>query len=335
MKAASWLLCLVLILSCVAGCSATSGSGTNSGSGANSNTDAYADYPNGPITLIVPFGAGGEHDLVARAMVACMSKQGFQIVVQNMEGSSGIIGTMEAINSKPDGYTILMSSPEVLASQFATGTAKEPLHAQLLYLGNFVYDAGMICVSKNSPYNTLEELVAAAKEKPGEMNWASVGSNGKNQLDALSTMKAMDVEFNYVPYENAAKSRAAVMGGHAVVYHSYVSGAKASIEAGELKPLAVASEERVSFFPEVPTLKELGYDCIFGLTRGWDAPFDIPKEIADKLSGAMKTAFDSEEGQKALKDMGANPYWMTGDEMMEYGKEQYEIYAEMFKILDK
>lgn len=328
---ASLFLCLILVLGCLTGCGSDSGS--DSAGGTDSEPDEYADYPNGPITLIIPFGAGGEHDLAGRAMIPFMEKQGFQLVVQNVEGSSGLIGTMEVMNREADGYTILMSSPEVLAAQYASGTADQPLHEQLCYLGNFVYDAGIICVAADSPYKTLDDLIAAAKEKPGEMNWASVGSGGKNQMDALSAMKAMGIELNYVPYENASKSRAAVMGGHAAVFHAYVSGAKATIDANELLPLAVASEERVSFLPDVPTLKELGYDCVFGLTRGWDIHADTPDEIVNKFTEALKAAYDSDEAQKALLDLGANPYWMSGDEMMEYGKEQYAIYSEMFKIL--
>ena len=311
MKKLVWLLVAVLCMTIMIGSSAT------------------AEYPERSITVVVPFGAGGEHDMVARVIAQQMQKWGYTFVVQNTTNSSGT--TIDYLNDKKkhDGYTLLMHSHEVMASQYLSGSVPYEVHDKIVYLGNFVFDPLILCVAKDSPYNSLQDIIDAAKEKPDEIKWASVSASGKNAWDAQYLYGLFDAQFLYVPYENASLSRAAVMGGHAEVYHAYVSGAKISIDAGELKPIAVGAPERVPFLPDVPTLKELGYDAEVGLTRCWDISPEVDQAIIDRLVKDLKECLESEETQTALYELGATPVWRTPEEMLAYGQEQFDIYKGM------
>ncbi len=337
-------MCFCIMVLMLSGCG-SSGSGNSEATSAPEKTTAAeaekaepaeteaakapADYPAKTITVIVPFGAGGEHDMTARVMAARLQEMfGWTVVVQNTSGAS--VAAMEYYNDKKntDGYTLFMHSPEVMASSYVGGDIPEPLYEKFTYLGNFVYDPMVICVSADSPYNTLEELLEAAKADPKGINWASVSAAGKNVMDAQNFWKIAGVEFNYVPYDNASESRVAVLGGHDDVYHAYASGAKASVDAGELKCLAVGSAERLEFWPDVPTLKECGFDLQVGLTRCWDIHPDVEQGIKDLLTEKLHECWADEATQKKLTDMGQSPSWMTDEEMREYGEYYYTVYSD-------
>ena len=141
------------------------------------------------------------------------------------------------------------------------------------------------------------------------------------------------VSFNYVPYDDASKSRAAVMGGHADVFCSFASGAKSSIDNGELKALAVGAAERLEFWPDVPTLAEVGCDLQVGLTRCWDIHPDTPQEIKDTLTEKFEACVADPETQARLLELGQSPFWMTDQEMHEYGEYYYGVYQEIYARL--
>ena len=320
-------LCVILVS---AGCSIETGGGGSTAV----NEDGELNYPGDKaVTVVVPFSAGGEHDLTARAIGNEMAKWGYTIVIQNTTGDTATALDYFHNEGNADGYTLLMNSPEVMACAHATGTLEEPLYEDLIYLGNFVFDAGVICVSADSPYNTLEELLEAARAEPGALSWASVGTAGKNYLDSREMMNVLGADFNYVPYSAASESRAAVLGGHADVFYAYVSGAKATVDSGELKVLAVAADERSTYFPDAPTLKELGYDLSVGLTRCWDAHPDTDPAIVEKLTNDLHECLMAEETVEILDGMGLSPNWMTNEEMHDFADLWYDNYTELYQEL--
>lgn len=318
-------LAAALFLS-AAGCSKP----TESSGGGSSAADGY---PEKAITVIVPFSAGGEHDLTARTIATRLQEMfGWTVTIQNTTGDSA--AAIEYMKGDyTDGYTLFMHSPEVMAASLVSGQLNEPYYEDFVYLGNFVYDPLCICVTADSPYNTIEDLFAAAKED-GSINWACVGAGGKNEMDAQNLWDIAGVSFNYVPYDDASKSRAAVLGGHAEVYQSYASGAKSSVDAGELKVLAVGADERLDFWPDVPTLKECGYDVTVGLTRCWDIHPDTPQEIVDVLTEKLEECVADPTTQEQLIAMGQSPSWMTNEEMHEYGEYYYGVYGDIYAKLN-
>lgn len=320
------LLTLVLVLSFTACGPANNG---NENGGGESET-AKLEYPTKAITVIVPFSAGGEHDLTARVVAQRMKEMfGWDIVISNTTGDAA--ATIEYMNDSgnADGYTLIMQSPEVMASEYVTKQVDRDYFNTSVFLGNFVYDPTCISVAADSPFSTIEELFAYAKEHPGELNWASVGTGGLNQMNAENLWDIAGVEFNYVPYDDASKSRAAVLGGHADVFQSFASGAKASVDSGELRALAVGATERLAYWPDVPTLLEIGTDLQTGLTRCWDIHPDTPQEIIDILTSHLKQCLEDDTTRNQLIEMGQGPMWMTNEEMRKYGAYYYDVYSEI------
>ena len=299
-----------------------------------SNGKKSDNYPEKPITVIVPFSAGGEHDMTARTIATRLQEMfGWTVVIQNTSGDSAATIEYMKDSGNADGYTLFMHSPEVMASGFVSGQLKEDYYKQFTYLGCFVYDPLCISVAADSPFNTIEELFAYAKAHPGELNWAAVGAGGFNQMNSENLWSVAGCEFNYVPYDDASKSRAAVLGGHADVFCSFASGAKSSISSGELKALAVGSSERLDYWPEVPTLMEVGCDLQVGLTRCWDIHPDTPQEIVDILTKKLQECLNDAGTQAKLIELGQNPNWMTNEEMHNYGEYYYGVYKDIYARL--
>lgn len=293
------------------------------------------DYPKKDITLVVPFAAGATHDLITRAFGSLMSERfGVNVVVQNIAGSGGLIGSKDVQGRPADGYTIAIACPEVFATDMIKGAAEEGWIDQWEWIGNWSLDPGIVCVAADSPYNTLEELMAAAKAAPGELRWASTGTGGKNNLDSMYIWKLCgDANFTYVPYGQGVEARTAVQGGHAEAVYNYASESAASVQAGELKALVVTSAERLDFLPDVPTLKELGMDAEMGLTRPWCVKKGTPTEIVEFLEKTCEELYNSPEGAEIRTTMNAAPGWMTGEELKQWGYDWFEVYSDLYAQL--
>lgn len=252
----------------------------------------------------------------------------------NIEGGSSAIGTMEAYNRKPDGYTILCSMPEALMAYHLGGVLKVPAHEDLEMIATVVYDGNVISVAKDSKFKSIEDVIAYAKENPGKLNWASVGAKSSNEQASAEFWQAAGIEVNYVPYDSASKSRVAVMGGHADVLFGQISEIKAVVDSGDLIPLAVSTAERSKFFPDAPTFKELGYDIENGLHRGFMAPKGTPKEIINKLEAALKDVSENPEFIKLLEEnLGYQAQFVGADELEAYIEERWPIQESLYKLI--
>lgn len=327
------MLCIVLALGSFTACGGTE---TDAGGEAQvpaAEEDPYADFPEKPLTLIVPYAAGGESDIISRPIAQFMKDAGYTAVVQNIEGASGNIGVMEAYNANPDGYTFMLHMPESMEIYAQSGDLPGGALDMMKMIANVVLDSGVISVAPDSEFQSIDDVIAYAKEHPGELKAASTGTMGYNQVSSEMLYKAMGVEVTYVPYENAAKARAAVMGGHADIFHCYLSGAVAPTKNGEIRPLAIAAKERFSHLPDVPTLIELGYDMTWGFHRSFMTTAETPDEIVAKLEEAIKTAFDSPEVQEAYKGMGFNSYFQSAAELTKDLEEQMPVVAKAYQDL--
>ena len=330
-KLVAMILSLALALS-LASCGEKPAPAASSGSG-SSETDPYADYPNKTIEVVVPYGTGGTHDLVARLVAPYFSDLGYDVQITNISGASGMTGTNEFLSRDSDGYSIVMMSPEVLAGQAAVGTLDNELWHDLEYIGCWVRAPRTITVDADSPYQTLDDLIAACREKPGELNWEANGSTGASPLGAQLTWDLLDIECNYVPSENVPDGVAALMGGHVDAAAYLLSEVLSYHEAGELRILAISAEERSPLCPDIPTLNELGYKGViseYDLTRCWAVKGDTPEPIIEKLRDTFKKVYDNEDLQNQLIKMGANPAYMTGDELQACGDEWFQVYKDAF-----
>lgn len=249
-------------------------------------------WPDRPIELVVGFAPGGGTDLTARALAVFLEKElGATVVVQNKPGASSAIALAYVARAKPDGYTLAMTNMPGLVS---LPIERKPGFGgdDFTYLANLVRDPSAFSVASDSPYQTLDALIAAAREKPGSISYGSTGVGTDDHLALVVFQAATGTRLNHVPYNGAGPLRSAVLGGHTVI---------GGLNLGEVMPyhgknmrvLAQASEKRSALGPDVPTFKEQGVDLVFASERGIVAPKGLPAEVSDKLRKALgKVAAD-------------------------------------------
>jgi len=259
---------------------------------------AQSNYPNKPINFIVPYGAGGSADSRSRQLAQKMSlllKQ--PIVIDNKPGAGGNIGTEFIARAAPDGYTIGMGN-------FA------PMAVNKTLFGNLRYDPEtdlspivlvekgplVLVVNPNSPYKTINDIVAAAKAKPGVLTFSSGGIGGSHQLSAELFEQNSGIEMIHVPYKSGSAALTDLMAGNVDIMFDQMYSAVPNIKADKLRPIAITSKKRSPLLPNVPSFAELGYPKVEVLNwQGLIAPKGTPKVIIDKLNAAAN---------EALKDPG-------------------------------
>ena len=302
--------------------------------GAGGSEEA-AVYPADHITVYVPFPAGGSTDLMARIIAEPLGEiLGVPLVVENRPGGGGAIAMNALSKADPDGYTIALTSlgPAMLTpNQGDVGyTDKEfaPI-CQTSFLPT------MLFVSSDSEYDTLDELVAAAKEKYGEMTYASTGAGGTGHV-ACELFQAELGEsglFNMVPFDSGVEATTAVLGGHIVFSLGDAGDTADHITDGNLRVLAIASEERDSWFPDIPTFREQGYDVIIGPWWGFAAPIGTPKEIIDVLDDAIKEALENQTVVEQMMNINSPVVYTETTAFTEKWHRDFEMYRTMIQAI--
>jgi tripartite-type tricarboxylate transporter receptor subunit TctC len=275
---------------------------------------AQAEYPEKPIEVIVGYSAGGGTDVMARTTMPFVEKylgEGTSIVVKNMPGASGQIGITEVAGSDADGYTLgTFNLPGMMARTLDREAGYD--RDSFTYLANVVNDPNVIVTSKDSGIETVEDLIAAAKENPFAITVGMSSLGGDDHFLLIKLQKQTETDFTIVPFKGSAPARTAVMGGHVAVGIFNVS--EIAKFQGELNVLGIAQAERSDFAPEVATFREQGLDLINGSMRGVVAPAGLPEDVAAKLRDAFEKAAQDPEFIKAMTDT-ANPVEVvTGDD---------------------
>lgn len=267
---------------------------------------AQAEYPEKPIEVIVGYSAGGGTDVMARTTMPFIEKylgEGSSIVVKNMPGASGQIGITEVAGSDADGYTLgTFNLPGMMARTLDREAGYD--RDSFTYLANVVNDPNVIVTSKDSGIETVDDLIAAAKENPFAITVGMSSLGGDDHFLLIKLQKQTETDFTIVPFEGSAPARTAVMGGHVAVGIFNVS--EIAKFQGELNVLGIAQAERSDFAPEVATFREQGLDLINGSMRGVVAPAGLPEDVAAKLRDAFEKAAQDPEFIKAMTDT-ANP----------------------------
>ncbi|AVQ79457.1 MULTISPECIES: tripartite tricarboxylate transporter substrate binding protein [unclassified Variovorax] len=248
------------------------------------------DYPNHTVELVVPYQPGGGTDALARAFADASRKHMSEsIVIVNRPGAGGAIGWNEVIHSRPDGYKLAVLTVELLTLPHL-GLAKFN-YDDFQPIAQLNADPAAITVKADSPYNTIEEFLAAAKKKPGELGVGNSGTGSIWHLAASALEDKTGARFNHIPFQGAGPAVLALLGGH--VDAVAVSPAEVStyVQGGKLKMLMVMADKRLAAFDKVPTAKERGIDISIGTWRGLGAPKNTPPEVMAKLRDiAAKTA---------------------------------------------
>ena len=280
---------------------------------------AQASYPSKPIRLVVPYTPGASNDTLSRATGEAMSPLlGQPIVIDNRPGAGGMIGAEHVARAEPDGYTIL----NVQAS-FATNAAiraKMPydVFRDFAYIGMMARSPMLVVVHPSMPVKALKELVALARKRPGDLNYGSSGTGGSNHLATELFAKTANIRITHVPYKSIGPAMTDLQGGHVQMVITSLPSALTQVKAGRLKALAVAGEQRSSFAPEIPTVKESGIPYVSELWWGLAAPGKTPPEIIDRLSDALRKAMQTPGLKQRYATEGAEAVPMTPQEFTKY-----------------
>ncbi len=312
------LLALILCLGLVAGCGQKS---------APAAPAATPKYPEKPITVIVPFAPGGGTDILTRAIQKYFPHD---LVPINIEGASGLVGAQQALNAKPDGYTILGHNPMNLLSQYLAGTTDKALYKDLKTICYIVDDYTIVTTNKATGWKTWDDVVKAAKAKPGSIKWGVTGAAGQSAADSLRAMKAFGLDIVLVPYDGGAGTRTALLGNHIQIETSTGSDIRKVVESGDVIPLAAISSIRSPFLPKVPTYRELGADVASGAPRAYYAPPGISKENLDKLVAAFKKVSENPEFKTYIKTLGYDVKFVGPAEADKWIEEQHKIFKPLF-----
>src|SRR6195952_4955554 len=291
------------------------------------------DYPTRPIKVIVPFGAGGPADVTARLIGNLLQETfGQPFVVENRTGAGGVIGTVEAAKSTPDGYTLLMMSNTQTANESLVPQRKYELMRDLAPIAPVNYSDLVMVVNPSVPAKTLQEFVALAKSQPGKLNYALSGQGTPYHMagELFKTMAGIDVV--HVPYRNSGEARSGVIGGQVQMMIDAVTAMAPNVTEGQVRALATTGKMRSSVLPDVPTVIEAGiagYDATIWL--GLMAPAGTPKPIIDKLNAAVNAAVKRPDIVKLWTGQGAVPMSMTPEEFDKYLRGDIVKWAEVVK----
>jgi tripartite-type tricarboxylate transporter receptor subunit TctC len=277
---------------------------------------AMAAYPDKPIRLIVPFPAGGNADIVARAIGNELSKNlGVSVVIENRGGAGGALGSEIVAKAPADGYTIMMVS----ASHVINPSMQKKLPYDTIkdFAGiSLVADVPtVLIVHPSRPYKTLKELIAFAKENPGKINFASAGNGTVGHLSGELLKSMAQIKMEHVPYKGNGPAMTDLLGGHVDILFGSMPSAIPHIQSGMLRALAVTAAKRSDAAPNIPTTAEAGMPG-FEVSTGFGlfAPAKTPRPIINKLHDEVVKALKLAEVRERLASQGAEPIGSTPEQ---------------------
>ena len=261
-------------------------------------------YPTRPITLVVPFPPGGVADLTARPLAAALERVLKQPVgVVNKQGAAGAVGMQSVAVAKPDGYTLLIGLVSISTiPEVDTLLGRTPAYTrdQLVGIARLNADPPVLVVGAERPWKSLKELVDDARRHPGEITYASSGLYGASHVPMEMLLHAARLKMRHLPTTGGGPATTAVLGGHAALWPSPPGIALPHIKAGKLRPLATFGAARLTALPDVPTLKELGYDVEYYLWAGLFAPRGLAPSVFTMLRDATRRAVQDPEFRSAM-----------------------------------
>jgi tripartite-type tricarboxylate transporter receptor subunit TctC len=281
-------------------------------------TSAQAqDYPTRPITLVVPYAAGGGNDVMARTVADKMSRTlGQQVIIENRAGAGGSTATRAVAKAAPDGYTLVIGGTGTLAVNptLYQNVGYDP-RKDFAPVGLIGTSALVVLVNKDLPVNNVRELIALAKKEPGKLNYASAGVGSGIHLATVLFEMMADIKLTHVPYRGSAPALTDLLGGHVSVYFSSMPPAIGLVKDGKVRALAVTDFIRSFVFPDLPRVSEAGlpdYDAV--LHYGIVAPAGTPKPIVDKLNAALNAALRAPDTVERMAVDGTEPLIVTPEQ---------------------
>jgi tripartite-type tricarboxylate transporter receptor subunit TctC len=277
-----------------------------------STAAAAQDYPVKPVRLIIPFPPGGSNDVVGRMIATHLGEHlGKQVIVDNRSGAGGVIGTEIGANAAPDGYTLAIISIAHAVNPWLYKLNYDPIKS-FTPIGILASGPNVLAINPALPVNSVKELVALAKQKPGELQYASAGVGSFQHLGGELFKLEAGVDMLHVPFKGGGPAMIDVMGGHTKLVFSSLVQTTPHIKSGKLKPLGTGGLKRNPVLPDVPTIAEAGvpgYEAVnwWGIV----APAGTPQAIIDKLHKDIAAVQASPEVQKQFSSEGAEIVQMS------------------------
>jgi tripartite-type tricarboxylate transporter receptor subunit TctC len=295
---------------------------------------AQSDYPSRPIRIVVPFSPGGAVDGPMRAIAEQLGRRlKQQVIIENRPGAGATIGSEMVAKAAPDGYTLLLASQTnaISATLYAGRLAFNPIDdfVGISLLGR---EPGALVVHPSLPAKSVAELVALAKAKPGELDYASSGNGSGQHLFMAMFASMADIKLTHVPYKGSGQATTDLLAGTVPMAMPGAAAMVKHIRAGKLRPLATTGVTRAAQLPDVPTLAESGYAGYSAYVwMGLLAPKGTPRPIVDKLNAELKAALATPEVVGYMNEAGIESVGSTPAEMDAYFREERDRWARIVK----
>ena len=284
---------------------------------------AQAAWPSRSVTIVVPFAPGGQADLAARPLALGLAKiLGQSVVVDNRAGAGGAIGAAAVAKAEPDGHTLLMAlSAVAVLPEAERVSGRKPTYemSQFTPIARVLGDPNLLIVPAASPYKTVKDFVDDAKQRPGQVSYASAGNFGASHLCMEMFCNAAGIKLLHVPYRGGGPALAALLGGQVMATAQGAGPLKGYSDEGKLRVLATFGAERHPAFPDAPTFREAGYDSVvFYVWAGLFVPHGVPADVVARLRQAVRTVMTDPQTIEIFKNAGSPPAYLDTSEFTAY-----------------
>jgi len=274
-------------------------------------------YPTRPVTVVVPFAAGGGNDIMARLIAQHLGRAlGQQFIIENRAGAGGTVGARAVAKAAPDGYTLMVGHSGVfgVAPALYADPGYEP-RRDFAPIGLIASYQQVLVVHPSVPVHSVADLIARARKDPGKITYATAGVGSGSHLSTELFAVMADIKLTHIPYRGTGAMQGDLAGGHVDMSITTFPSVFGQLRSGGLRPIAVTGETRSPIYPDLPTIAEAGVPG-YQATNWWGilAPAGTPKEIVDKVHAALTAAQDSPETQKRLESEGADIVRMRPEE---------------------
>lgn len=292
-------------------------------------------WPTNPIRLVVPFPPGGSVDTVARSLGKSMQESlGQPVIIENKPGASSVLGARYVKDSAPDGYTLLLNASLQVANPLLLDTVTYDALKDFSPITEIGAQPQLILVRSDSPYQSLKDLVAAAKKKPGELTWAIAAFGAAGHLACELVNEQAGIDMQVIPYKGGGPALVDLIGGQVTAMTEPMASAYPHVLSGKLRVLAVTSNTRVPSIPNIPTVAEAGY-AGFDMPSWYGiwAPVGTPKVAIQKIYEATKHALADPEVKARLNAISFLPVGSTPEEFAAFQSNEYQTYGKVINVI--
>ena len=306
---------------------------------ATSLAAAQPAYPGKPITMIVPFPPGGLADVVGRPVAEAMGRElGQSVIIENKPGAGGGIGMAQAAKAAPDGYTLLLSlSSFTVLPEADVVIGRAPMYTlnSLRPIARFTADPTVLAVRADAPWKTVKDFVEDARKRPGAINYGSSGNYGTMHVPMEILSQTAGIKLTHIPYTGAGPAVVALLGGQIDAVSSGPATVLQHVKAGKLRVLANWGNARLQTLPDVPSLKESGYDAEYAQWSGLFVPAGTPEAVVQKLRAAARAAANDPKVKEVILNAGSPILYQDTPDFERYVQADARRMADVVKKIGK